>query len=159
MTKRIGLLSCCALVFVSLAVFLIGQPVAPVGASTPSTTWVAHSAYGIQVSIPKAWKVTYFAPCPRTETLNIGAADRRAIVQCPNSEGPWVDVFIQRLGAPPSGNPLTVHGLHLYRFGASGSGYANVTWLIPAKNITLIGYGRKALRVMRTLSYATRPRR
>ncbi len=43
------------------------------GTSTPHG-WVAHSAYGLQLSVPKAWAVAYFRDCPvcDTGTLLIG---------------------------------------------------------------------------------------
>ena len=125
MKKRIRLLSGCALALLSLVVFPIEQPVTPTGTSTPSITRVAHSAYGIQVSVPKSWKVTYFSPCPRTDTLNIGAAGYSA--QCPvfDSSGPWLGIYSMSPGQPRTGVPYPAYsappGYHFPTLTVQGS--------------------------------------
>ena len=167
MRKRIGLLSGCALALLSLVVFLIEQPVTPVGASTPSITWVVHSAYGIQVSIPRSWKVTYFSPCPRSDTLDVGAADYLA--RCPmfDSSGPWLGIYSTSPEQPRTGVPypaftappgyhfttLTVRGLRVVR---PPSSPLTVAWLVPSKDAVIIGSGPKALALVHTLAPATR---
>ncbi len=128
---------------------------------------MAHSAYGIQVSVPKSWKVTYFSPCPRTDTLNIGAAGYSA--QCPvfDSSGPWLGIYSMSPGQPRTGVPypaysappgyhfptLTVRGLRVLR---PPSSPLTAAWLVPSKNAVVNGSGPKALALMRTLAPATR---
>jgi hypothetical protein len=152
-----------------LVMFLVLASTGPARAATSHTPrgWVPHSAYGIQVSIPRSWKVTYFSPCPRTDTLNIGAANYG--VNCPSfdSSGPWLGIYSTSPGQPLAGVPfpaysaprgyhfpsLTVNGLHVLRPPSSPS---VVAWLVPSKRAVVIGSGPKASSVLHTLAPATR---
>jgi hypothetical protein len=128
-----------------------GTAIVPAPASHPG--WVAHSAYGIQVSIPNSWKVRYFSPCPRTDTLNIGAADYG--LNCPNDGGgSWVEIDATLPDvSPPTGNVVfRVNRLRV----APQSALGVRDWFVLSKRVYVSGSGPKALDVMRTLSVASR---
>lgn len=115
--------------------------------------WVAHSAYGIQLSIPKSWKVTYFSPCPRTGTLNVGAAGYT--LNCPNDGGgSWVEIDATLPGpSSPTGNDVfRVNRLRV----ATQPGLGVRAWFVLSKGVHVSGSGPKALAVMGTLAVASR---
>jgi hypothetical protein len=134
---------------------LVLVPTALAGATTARTppSWVAHSAYGIQVSIPKSWKVTYFLPCPEADTLNIGAASY--MVDCPiDNVGSWIEIEPALLGISPPIGPYSFRVHRLQVTTQPGPGVRN--WFVPSKALYLSGWGPKALAIMRTLTVAWR---
>jgi hypothetical protein len=131
------------------------------GAVSSPSGWVAHSAYGIQVSVPKWWKVTYFSPCSQRNTLNIGEASFAAA--CPNfvdSEN-WVDVtstaLSQSISSRPvpelyAGKPTKLHGLLILRVTEG----PQRLWYVQSAGALISGQGPQSLAVMHTLAPATR---
>ena len=139
--------------------------------STPATRVVdphpgrtAHSAYGLQVSVPKAWVVQYFAGCQEdvpSGLLSIGHSlvawscpASRPARQYPVATFDTGDVF-----ADPPGPPVTtrrINGLTV-RTAAVGAGTGLITyeWYVPSRDASLTGMGPGVLTVMDSLAMAT----
>ncbi len=133
----------------------------PAGAGFAATTsapvrGVAHSAYGVQLSIPRSWRVTYFATCPAPNTLNIG--DAPGIAYCPafDDRGSWVSMApVAAGGSALKARPITVHGLRVTSTGPRSWSLTSAV-LPSSETLGITGSGPGALAVMRTLSLATR---
>jgi hypothetical protein len=132
--------------------------VQPVGASTAPPGSIAHSAYGLQLSVPMNWSVQVFGVCPdgqKPGTLFIGPPPFGA--DCPEFGSNSNLVSIIRSDALPANLPtsqrqIRVHGLSVLS-SKTGTSYL---WIIPSRNVTVTGSGPKALAVMQSLSPATR---
>jgi hypothetical protein len=124
------------------------EPVAPRG-------WVAHSAYGLQLSVPKSWGVAYFHNCPgaKAGTLLIGTPP--LLSNCQNYPANTNIVTLQ-----PEKSEAVIgthehnfrfHGLPVVSYSVGG----NITWDFSSKNIVVTAQGPDSLRVLHTLTRAT----
>jgi len=132
---------------------LTGAGAARARANPAPRGWVAHSAYGLQLSVPKSWATEYFASCPArgSGTLLIGKPTVAAYCAfIPAS----ADVITMEPGtsATVGRHPkdLVVNGLRV----TSSSGYG-VDWLIRSKNVLITATGTASTEVLRTLTVAT----
>jgi hypothetical protein len=133
------------------------QPGTPAGPGHPG--WIAHSAYGLQLSVPPSWSVQVFGECPdgqKPGTLFIGTAP--FIAYCPSFGADTASVAMyegsppkQTGGTAPAPTRMLVNGLSV----ESTKTYNGFHWTVPAENVTVSGSGRGALSVMKTLSQAT----
>jgi uncharacterized protein (DUF983 family) len=132
----------------------------PAGASTTPGAppgWIAHSAYGLQLSVPKSWSVEVFGQCPKggPGTLFIGTT--QFVDNCPAYGWNATQVDMYRPDALSALRPLNersirVHGL-LVR---SSKNHSDMLWIVPSRNVVISGSGPKAQAIMKTLTLATR---
>jgi hypothetical protein len=115
----------------------------------------AHSAYGLQLSVPKSWSVSYFENCPdgKPGTLLIGTPLHLDF--CPNY--------------PPNPNVVTMqpekseavigsherhfhfHGLPIVSYSVGGV----TNWDVSSENVVITAEGPKTLRVLQSVRRAT----
>lgn len=131
----------------------------PASAPSVPSGWVAHSAYGLQISAPRSWSVQVFGQCPegKVGTLFIGTS--RFVSLCPayGSNTTQVDMFKTDSLNGPSPSMASTHKIHVH--GLSVNSVANgqaLRWFIPSKRVTITGSGPKALSIMQSLAPATR---
>jgi hypothetical protein len=178
-TKLVGALAAVLVLVVTLIVagpLRSTQPHLPTTKRTAPRGWVAYSAYGLQVSIPKSWAVQPFGQCPRGNTLFIETA--QFVANCPEfgSGGTVVSmaakpdpytashdgstaqdnaaasaVYSADVAATQNGRYLIVNGLRVLQ-ARTGS---DLLWVIPFKSVVLTGSGPAAEKMMRTLATAT----
>jgi hypothetical protein len=140
-----------------VAALLCGIPAEAAGATgglAPSG-WVAHSAYGLQISVPRSWATGYFANCPLRGpgTLLIGTP--MAYDFCADVPAGTDIVTMQPekseavLGSHEKN--LVVHGLHVTSYSVGGV----LNWDVRFKNIVVTAKGPLALAVLHTLARAT----
>lgn len=121
---------------------------------------IAHSAYGLQLSVPKPWGVAYFQNCPTraSGTLLIGTpahlsncafipADANIISMQPRQSGGTV--------FPGRSTRLVVHGLGVISYPATAASSGITTWVVPSKHVVLTATGPGSSAVLRTLTVAT----
>ena len=152
-----GVLSAVMLALAPLAV-VTAVGVGSAGASTTASTqnWVAHSAYGLQISVPTAWKVGYFQNCPEggPGALLIGAPlvydncagfsrNPNVVSMQPEKSEVW--------SKNSSDRSFVIHGLHVDSHSTGGE----VEWAIASKSTVVTAYGAKAKSVLKTLTTAT----
>ena len=119
----------------------------------------AHSAYGLQLSVPKAWGVASFQNCPTRAagTLLIGTpaylsncafvpADANIISMQPRQSG---------MVLPGRSKRLVVHGLGVIAYPAAAASSGATTWIVPSKRVVLTASGPGSLAVLGTLKVAT----
>ena len=124
------------------------------GTST-SNGWVAHSAYGLQLSVPKAWVAAYFRNCPVRDagTLLIGTpahysfcteipSDANIVTMQPETTEAVHATHVRR---------LMVHGLVVISYSTG----VIVNWAVPSKSVVLTAKGSESSGVLNTLSIAT----
>jgi len=127
-------------------------------AVTPQRS-IAHSAYGLQLSVPEFWAVAYFQACPiRTVgTLLIGTPTYASNCTLIPANANIVSMQLQQSGEiiPGPGKHLVIHGLGVtsYSTGARSSGGA--TWVVPSKHVVLMATGPRSFAVLHTLANAT----
>jgi hypothetical protein len=127
-------------------------------AATPQRS-IAHSAYGLQLSIPKPWGVAYFQNCPTRAagTLLIGTAaylsncafipaDANIISMRPRQSG---------MAFPGRSKRLVVHGLGVISYATTAASSGATTWFVPTKHVVLTASGPGSSAVLRTLTVAT----
>lgn len=184
-TKLVGA-SAAALVLVVMLV--VAGPLHSTQAHQPTTKrtaprgWVAHSAYGLQVSVPKSWPVQPFGGCPRGNTLFIGTSPfvgtSQFVANCPEFGSGGTTVSMSAKPDPYTAShdgstaqdnaaalaqysadvAATRHGKSLMVNGLrviqarTGS---DLLWVIPSKGAVLAGSGPAAEKVMRTLVTVT----
>jgi hypothetical protein len=150
-----GALGALTLAMAPLAVAM--TVVRPAGATTASTqSWMAHSAYGLQVSVPKSWKVGYFQNCPESApgTLLIGMP--LLLMNCANylaNKNTVVDMQPAKSDGQFNikGNKrFVLHGLHIESL-AGG----RLSWYVPSDNTIVTASGPQAGAVLKTLTKAT----
>jgi hypothetical protein len=121
------------------------------------TASVAHSAYGLQLSVPRNWTVEVFGQCRdgRTPgTLFIGTS--KFVDFCPSygSKSTQVDMF------PGERSPLSSQHSQAFRVNGvkvlSSPTGTEQYWYVPSKHVVVTGADLKALAIMRTLAPATR---
>ena len=156
------------IVCVSLTVILTGCQASSSAATaaeqfTPQG-WQAHSAYGLQVSVPESWAVHYFASCPDSErsgTLLIGAPKVAPFCTFYGSNTNMVSLYSEPSqganptdpqNSGPAAKSFTIHGVRVTPL--SGPPMSS-DWLIPSRDAVVRGMGPKALAIMRTLAPAT----
>jgi hypothetical protein len=117
---------------------------------------MAHSAYGLQLSVPTSWKVAYFQNCAADApgTLLIGTPliydnctdfppHPNIVSMQPEQSELWTKNSSDR--------SFVVHGLQVKSHSTGGQ----VSWAIVAKGVVVTAYGPKALSVLQTLTLAT----
>jgi hypothetical protein len=123
--------------------------------------WTTHSAYGLQLSVPRAWHVSYFSPCPFGQlpgTLTIGPP--RFIANCPAFGFDQHEVMMSI--APTEATDLhvirrmTVHGVHVEVVQKRGPSPKGILWFVPSKDVLISGYGSAAHRILNTLAPTSR---
>ena len=138
------------------------------GSTSGQHGWVAHSAYGVQVSVPSSWKIAYFPGCPsyqRPGALTIGVSTLSFFCPAyiPSTSSNTVSLSLttgtdpMTAGLhPPTVKTIRVHGLTVETQTIDhGTSEASTIWYVPSKRATLTGLGRGVLQVMDTLSPAT----
>jgi hypothetical protein len=117
--------------------------------------WVAHSAYGLQLSVPKAWAVTYFRNCPVRDagTLLIGTPAYSSFCPEISADANIVTMQPEESGAVPASHVrrFVVHGLVVISYSTGGI----VNWAVPSENVVLAATGPQSSAVLNTLSVAT----
>lgn len=120
-----------------------------------TTGWQAHSAYGLQISTPASWKVSFFPGCPyagHPGVLDIGRSD--VAYFCPFSAGPGalVSIYEGSAGAWLSTPRATsVNGIRLLSATYDGT----TTWFVPSAHVYVSGMGPGSAAVLHTLRKAT----
>jgi hypothetical protein len=147
-----------ALVLAIVPVTVEQAVVSPAGAATMASTesWVAHSAYGLQISVPKSWKVGYFQNCPESApgTLLIGTP--LILMNCANYLLNKITVVYmdpersEGLSNLKGDNRFVFHGLRI----ESLSG-GRLSWYVPSVNVVVTASGPQAQAVLKTLTRAT----
>jgi hypothetical protein len=123
--------------------------------SASHQNWVAHSAYGLQLSVPKSWAVKYFENCPGQGpgTLLIGTPS--VYDNCAEIPSGTNIVTMQPetsdLEQTSQVKNLVVHGLHV----TSSLLGDVVNWDIRAKGVVLTATGSQSSAVLHTLSITT----
>ena len=127
--------------------------------STARSGWIAHSAYGIQVSVPRSWTVSYFPGCPAPAygpgLLTI--APSHAGIGCPGgahqpSTRVTLDTYAGSVGDVDS-RALTINGVPVVAVALGDR--SGTQWIIPSAHATLSGTGPGARSVLDTLTRAT----
>jgi hypothetical protein len=129
---------------------------------------LAHSAYGVQVSVPKNWQVQYFPGCPTySNPGNFYIGTPASFPSCPMIPGQapphTAQVYLSSGNVlsstglhPPSIKTFHVNGLKVESQTISGgSGQSTMRWYIPSNNASLTGSGFGSLLVMQSLTRAT----
>jgi hypothetical protein len=122
--------------------------------------WIAHSAYGLQISVPKTWSVQVFGQCPdrkKPGTLFIGTS--QIVDLCPEYGSSTSTVAISEGISSDSGSGLHSRFTHLRVNGIAVESIPSrdgELWTVPGKDVTIVGSGPHASAAMRTLSRATR---
>lgn len=126
-------------------------------ASTTPRGWVAHSAYGLQIAVPKSWTVRTFQNCPGRGpgTLLIGTPLIYDFCPMIPSNANIVTMERQRSGSASTPRShvshLVVNGLRITRL----SGRGPTMWAIPSHHAVVVLRGPAGPAVARTLAPAT----
>ena len=139
----------------------------PVGAAAHHSgpRWVAHSAYGLELSVPATWTVAYFLVCPFWSKPGILSIGHSAVAAaCPAYQPQdWSDiarVTMDDVAVATSGagmsptHTMVVHGLRVEVTNVLVE-RPIVQWYVPSHHALLTGQGPGALRVLHTLRAAT----
>ena len=124
--------------------------------------WTAHSAYGVQISVPRSWKVSYFPTCAEgghPGELDLGTSQGATCQSFPGGTGGTMVVVTKvRLtgpSVPRSGfsnfKKISVNGLVVLAKSSAGS----FDWYIESAQVSIFGYGPGAARVLHTVSRST----
>jgi hypothetical protein len=128
------------------------EALAPIG-------WTTFSAYGIQLSVPRSWAVSYFPACPVSASgpglLTI--APSHAGYGCPAPlHHPVAEVTLDtqngHLGDIAQ-HALTINGIRVIAVALGDR--TSTQWVIPSAGATVLGTGRGARSVLNTLNRAT----
>lgn len=120
--------------------------------------WLAHSAYGLQLSVPKSWAVTYFV-CNCPDTLKPGTLSVASsfVCNCPATPQTTNQVTITYVAQPPTAasdppaHMITpIHGIQVLQL--SHQPFNN--WVVGG-HVVISGSGPNGLAVMRSLARAT----
>lgn len=124
------------------------------GTSTPHG-WVAHSAYDLQLTVPKSWGVAYFRNCPVRDagTLLIGTPAYYSLCTEIPADANIVTMQPEKSEVVSASHVkhLVVHGLGVSSYSADGV----LNWDIPSKNVVLTATGPRSSAVLHTLTVAT----
>ena len=128
-------------------------------AAVPPQGWVAHSAYGLQLSVPKSWGVAYFQNCPlrKSGTLLIGTPAYESFCVMIPANANIISMQPQELGAVFSGrvSHLIIHGLGVISYSTGAAPFGRAAWVVPSRHVVLIATGAESSAVLRTLTVAT----
>jgi len=134
----------------------------PSGSTNPAPAgWVTYSAYGIQLSVPKSWAVSFFPGCPvsATEPGLLTIAPSHAGIGCPAAPEHrpvakvTLDTYSGTVGDVQQ-EPRTVNGVPVIAVALGDR--TSTQWFIPSAHASIIGTGRGARNVLNTLTRATR---
>ena len=121
--------------------------------------WVAYSAYGLQLSVPKAWGVAYFQNCPlrKSGTLLIGTPAYDSFCAMIPADANIISMQPQRPVAAFSGriSHLVVHGLGVISYSTGAAPFSRTAWVVPSRHVDLTATGAQSSAVLRTLTVAT----
>jgi hypothetical protein len=127
------------------------QGTAPVG-------WVAYSAYGLQVSVPRDWSVRYLRTCPATSkpgSLSVGEANVSSNQSC------WYPYPAQLVFVRPS-PAISVSGVHPRHIVVNGvhveivqKNDSATVWYVPSEKVMLRAGGTNSGTLLHTLTTAT----
>jgi len=160
---RIGLKLPAALVAAALLVVVLFAAT-PLGRSAHTTPPagrhpagpVAYSAYGLQLTVPRSWSVSYFPPCPRSGlngSLAIGAASVTYVCQGDVRTGPSVAMYAGPAPQAWTDAPqhVTINGINALKSGSAGSSLLYV----PMARAFILARGPGSDGVVATLRRAT----
>jgi hypothetical protein len=120
---------------------------------------VAHSAYGLQLSIPKSWAVAYFQNCPLrgSGTLLIGTPTFLSNCAMIPANANIISMQPQGSGAAPTDHVrhLLVHGISVTSYSTEEKSFSQSEWFIPSKQVILSATGPQSSAILRTLAPAT----
>lgn len=125
-------------------------------ASTSEGGWVAHSAYGLQLSVPASWHVAYFQNCPDGGPGNLLIGTPLVYAMCLNYPESLNIVTMQPSKSEArlknkSERSFVIDGLHV----TSETSGPFITWAIPSKNVVITAMGNHSNAVLHTLAKAT----
>lgn len=155
--RRVGTgIAGCALALGALTTPLVttagAEAVSPQG-------WVAHSAFGLQLSVPKFWGVAYFQNCPlrNSGTLLIGTPAYESFCANIPPDANIISMQPQESGAVFSGRVrhLVVHGLGVISYSTGAAPSSQTQWVVPSNHVVLTATGAQSSAVLRTLTVAT----
>jgi hypothetical protein len=182
---RIDAKSVAALAAVTILVFalVVAGPLRPAKTSPSASKvvhapkgWVAYSAYGLQLAVPKRWNFQTFGQCP-TEAGSLFIGTSQFVVNCPEfrATNSYVSLaarpdqyaasnsgstaqanaaassaYSAALAITAYGKQMVVNGVHVVQANTS-----QLLWVIPSEGAVLRGNGPLAEKVMRTLTVAT----
>ncbi len=128
-------------------------------AAVPPQGWVAHSAYGLQLSVPKSWGVAYFQNCPlgKSGSLLIGTPAYESFCAAIPADANIISMQPQETGAVLSGriSHLIVHGLGVISYSTGAAPFSREAWVVPSRHVVLTATGAESSAVLRTLTAAT----
>jgi len=117
--------------------------------------WVDHSAYGIQLSVPKSWGVAYFRNCPGTRVGTLLIGTPLLLSFCQNFPPDTNIVTMQpeksEAVAGTREHHFVLHGLPVVSYSVGG----DINWDLPSKNVVVTGAGPQSMAILRTLTRAT----
>ena len=145
----------CALALGVLTAVLSSTAGAAVMAPQRSMT---HSAYGLQLSVPKFWGVAYFQNCPTRAvgTLLIGTPAYLSYCTMVPANANIISMQPQQSGAvfPGRREHLVVHGLGVISYLAEATSSDETTWVVPSKHVVITASGPRSPAILRTLTIA-----
>jgi hypothetical protein len=120
---------------------------------------IPHSAYGLQLSVPKPWGVAYFQNCPTRAvgTLLIGAPAYLSNCAFIPAEANIISMQTRQSGMdfPGRSKRLVVHGIGVISYPAAAASSGATTWVVPSKHVVLTATGTGSSAVLRTLAVAS----
>ncbi len=121
--------------------------------------WVAHSAFGLQLSVPKFWGVAYFQNCPlrKSGTLLIGTPTYESFCANIPADANIISMLPEQSGSTLSGRVrhLVVHGLGVISYSTGAAASSQTQWVVPSNHVVLTATGAQSSAVLRTLTVAT----
>ncbi len=128
-------------------------------AAVPPQGWVAHSAYGLQLSVPKSWGVAYFQNCPlrKSGSLLIGTPAYESFCAAFPADANIISMQPQESGAVFSGrvSHFIVHGLGVISYSTGVAPFSRAAWVVPSRHVVVTATGAQSSAVLRTLTVAT----
>jgi hypothetical protein len=125
-------------------------------AAASSRGWVAHSAFGLQLSVPKSWGIAYFQNCPlpRSGTLLIGTPTYEDFCTNIPAGANMISMLPQGSGSTFSGRVrhLVVNGLHVLSYSSEEESSSRTHWVVPSRHTVLMAAGAQSSAVLRTLT-------
>lgn len=144
----------------ALAMGVLTTPLAATTSATevPPQGWVDHSAYGLQLSVPKSWAVAYFQNCPlgKSGSLLIGTPAYERFCAAIPADANIISMQPQESGAVLSGrvSHLVVHGLGVISYSTGAAPFSKAAWVIASRHVVLTATGPESPAVLRTLTVA-----
>jgi hypothetical protein len=125
-------------------------------AATPPRSWVSHSAYGLQLSVPKSWGVAYFEDCPKAKVGTLLIGTQPFITNCANYSARTNIVTMHPETSEavigPRERRFRIHGLPIVSYSVGGE----VSWYVSSESIVVTAQGPGSLGVIHTLTPTTR---